>query len=68
MGGSGGSTVAPQTVGGRSCAASARSVGRGRSADMVAAMGALDRRLFVVPSRKLVVVRTGQAAVDLGLR
>ncbi|MDM0017157.1 serine hydrolase domain-containing protein [Variovorax saccharolyticus] len=33
-------------------------------ADMVAAMGALDRRLFVVPSRKLVVVRTGQAAVD----
>ncbi|MDM0067257.1 serine hydrolase [Variovorax sp. J31P207] len=32
--------------------------------DMVAAMGALDRKLFVVPSRKLVVVRTGQAAVD----
>jgi CubicO group peptidase (beta-lactamase class C family) len=33
-------------------------------ADMVAAMGAMDRKLFVVPSRKLVVVRTGQAAPD----
>lgn len=32
--------------------------------DMVAALGALDRKLFVVPSRKLVVVRTGQAAPD----
>ncbi|MDP3740631.1 MAG: serine hydrolase [Hyphomonadaceae bacterium] len=31
-------------------------------ADMVAAMGAQDRKLFVVPSRKLIVVRTGQAA------
>jgi len=34
--------------------------------DMVAAMGALDRKLYVVPSRKLVVVRTGQAAPDRG--
>lgn len=33
-------------------------------ADMVAALGALDRRLYVVPSRKLVVVRTGAAASD----
>ena len=33
-------------------------------ADMVAAMGALDRKLFIVPSRKLIVVRTGQAAPD----
>lgn len=33
-------------------------------ADMVAATGALDRKLFVVPSRKLIVVRTGQAAPD----
>jgi CubicO group peptidase (beta-lactamase class C family) len=33
-------------------------------ADMVAAMGAQDRKLFVVPSRKLIVVRTGQAAPD----
>ena len=30
--------------------------------DMVAALGALDRALFIVPSRKLIVVRTGQAA------
>jgi CubicO group peptidase (beta-lactamase class C family) len=35
-------------------------------ADMVAAMGALDRKLYVVPSRRLVVVRTGQAAPDRG--
>jgi CubicO group peptidase (beta-lactamase class C family) len=33
-------------------------------ADMVAALGAFDRRLYVVPSRKLVVVRTGAAASD----
>lgn len=33
-------------------------------ADMVAAFGALDRRLYLVPSRKLVVVRTGAAAGD----
>ncbi len=33
-------------------------------ADMVAAMGAQDRKLYVVPSRKLIVVRTGQAAPD----
>jgi hypothetical protein len=36
------------------------------SADMVAAIGALDRKLYVVPSRKLVVVRTGPAATDRG--
>jgi CubicO group peptidase (beta-lactamase class C family) len=33
-------------------------------ADMLAAMGAQDRKLFVVPSRNLIVVRTGQAAPD----
>jgi CubicO group peptidase (beta-lactamase class C family) len=33
-------------------------------ADMVAALGAFDRRLYVVPSMKLVVVRTGAAAND----
>lgn len=33
-------------------------------ADTVAALGAFNRRLFVVPSRKLVVVRTGAAAGD----
>lgn len=33
-------------------------------ADLVAALGAMDRRLYVAPSRKLVVVRTGQAAID----
>lgn len=32
--------------------------------DMVAALGAFDRRLYVVPSRKLVVVRTGAATND----
>ena len=32
--------------------------------DMVAALGAQDRKLYVVPSRKLIVVRTGQAAPD----
>lgn len=31
-------------------------------ADLVAALGALDRKLYVVPSRKLIVVRTGAAA------
>ena len=31
---------------------------------MVAAYGFLDRRLFVVPSLKLIVVRSGQAAPD----
>ena len=31
-------------------------------ADMVMALGAMDRELFVVPSRRLIVVRTGQAA------
>jgi CubicO group peptidase (beta-lactamase class C family) len=33
-------------------------------ADLVAALGALDRKLYVVASRKLVVVRMGQAAPD----
>src|SRR5690606_41779118 len=33
-------------------------------ADLVAAQGAQDRKLYVVPSRNLVVVRTGQAAPD----
>ncbi len=35
-------------------------------ADMVAALGALDRKLYIVPSQKLVVVRMGQAAPDKG--
>ncbi len=33
-------------------------------ADLVAALGAQDRKLFIVPSRKLIVVRTGQATPD----
>lgn len=33
-------------------------------ADLVAALGALDRRLYVVPSAKLIVVRMGRAAPD----
>lgn len=33
-------------------------------ADLVAALGALDRKLYVVPSRKLIVVRMGDAAPD----
>jgi CubicO group peptidase (beta-lactamase class C family) len=33
-------------------------------ADVVAALGAFERRLYVSPSRKLVVVRTGAAAND----
>lgn len=32
--------------------------------DLAAALGALDRKLYVVPSQKLVVVRLGQAAPD----
>lgn len=32
--------------------------------DMLAAMGAQDRKLFIVPSRKLIIARTGQAATD----
>jgi len=32
--------------------------------DLVAALGALDRKLYVVPSQKLLVVRMGQAAPD----
>lgn len=32
--------------------------------DMIAAMGAMDRKLFIAPSMKLIVVRTGQAAPD----
>lgn len=33
-------------------------------ADMVAALGAFDRRLYIVPSVRLIVVRTGAAASD----
>ncbi|WP_116811631.1 hypothetical protein [Steroidobacter cummioxidans] len=33
-------------------------------ADTVAAFGLFERRLYVVPSRKLIVVRTGAAAGD----
>jgi CubicO group peptidase (beta-lactamase class C family) len=33
-------------------------------ADLVAALGALDRKLYVVPSQKLVIVRMGAAAPD----
>jgi CubicO group peptidase (beta-lactamase class C family) len=36
-------------------------------AEMVAALGAQDRKIYIVPSRKLVVVRTGQAAPDRNL-
>ncbi|MDF7775374.1 serine hydrolase [Sphingomonas sp. AOB5] len=32
--------------------------------DTIAALGAFDRRLYIVPSKKLVVVRTGAAAGD----
>jgi CubicO group peptidase (beta-lactamase class C family) len=35
-------------------------------ADLVAALGALDRRLYVVPSLRLVVVRTGAQPDDAG--
>jgi CubicO group peptidase (beta-lactamase class C family) len=35
-------------------------------ADLVAALGAQDRKIYVAPSKKLVVVRTGQAATDKG--
>jgi hypothetical protein len=35
-------------------------------ADLVAALGALDRKIYVVGSRNLIVVRTGQAAPDRG--
>jgi CubicO group peptidase (beta-lactamase class C family) len=35
-------------------------------ADLVGALGAFDRRLYVVPSRKLVVVRTGAATNETG--
>ena len=33
-------------------------------ADLVAALGAMDRKLYVVPSQKLIVVRMGQATPD----
>jgi CubicO group peptidase (beta-lactamase class C family) len=33
-------------------------------ADLVAALGAQDRKIYIVPSRGLIVVRTGQAAPD----
>lgn len=32
--------------------------------DLIAALGAMDRKLYIVPSQKLIVVRTGQAAPD----
>lgn len=35
-------------------------------AELVAALGAQDRKIYIVPSRKLVVVRTGQTAPDRG--
>jgi CubicO group peptidase (beta-lactamase class C family) len=35
-------------------------------ADLVGALGALDRRLYIVPSRRLVIVRTGAATGDPG--
>jgi len=34
--------------------------------DLVAALGAQDRKIYVVPSRNLIVVRTGRAAPDRG--
>jgi CubicO group peptidase (beta-lactamase class C family) len=34
--------------------------------ELVAALGALDRKIYIVRSRKLIVVRTGQAAPDRG--
>jgi CubicO group peptidase (beta-lactamase class C family) len=48
-------------------AASARREGRfipAAPADTLSALGAQDRKLFVVPSMKLIVVRTGQATPD----
>lgn len=48
-------------------AASPRREGRfipAAPADTLSALGAQDRKLFVVPSMKLIVVRTGQAAPD----
>jgi CubicO group peptidase (beta-lactamase class C family) len=35
-------------------------------AELVAALGAQDRKIYIVPSRDLIVVRTGQAAPDRG--
>ncbi len=35
-------------------------------AELVAALGAQDRKIYIVPSRKLIVVRTGQATTDRG--
>jgi len=32
--------------------------------DLLFALGGQDRRIYIVPSRKLIVVRTGQAAPD----
>lgn len=34
--------------------------------ELVAALGALDRKIYIVRSRKLIVIRTGQAAPDRG--
>jgi hypothetical protein len=33
-------------------------------ADLVAALGAQDRKIYVAPSRRLIVIRTGQTAPD----
>ena len=38
----------------------------GAQADLVAALGAQDRKIYIVPSRNLIVVRTGRAAPDRG--
>ena len=35
-------------------------------AELIAALGAQDRKIYIVPGQKLVVVRTGQAAPDRG--
>lgn len=46
-------------------AAGVRTAGRlipAAPADLVGALGALDRKLYVVPSRKLIAVRTGGGA------
>jgi CubicO group peptidase (beta-lactamase class C family) len=38
----------------------------GAPPDLVAALGAQDRKIYIVPSHRLIVVRTGQAASDRG--
>ena len=41
-----------------------RGLGSRLAARTIAALGAMDRKLFIVPSLKLIVVRTGQGAPD----